>query len=123
MTTKTTEAPTPEQIAFWRAEDARRHNETEFEVTANIKSLPMGHYRVLSDSVHVFATDIDVLAVWLYEMGGHVTTHDTEHGVTVWTLHTRTDVDPGRVACPVLVSVPLVSGELVMHEITAAVKA
>ncbi|MET7933429.1 hypothetical protein [Streptomyces sp. NPDC005322] len=123
MSTQTTDRPSTELIAFRRECDARRRNEIEFETTANIRSLPAGHYRAEADAVHVFATDIDVLAAWLYEMGGPVTTHDTGHGVTVWTLHTRTDVDPGRVACPVRVSVPLVTGEPVMHEIAAAVAA
>jgi hypothetical protein len=115
--------PATAPAEFRRAQDARRHNEREFETTANIRNLPIGHYRAEPNAVHLFSTDIDVLAVWLYEMGGTVTKHDTGVGVTVWTLHTRTDVDPGRVACPVLVSVSLVSGEPVMFEIAQAVAA
>ncbi|WP_432010126.1 hypothetical protein [Streptomyces cucumeris] len=120
MSTQITDRPPTERTAFRRACEARRRNEIEFETTANIRDLPTGHYRAEADVVHLFSTDIDVLAAWLYELGGTVTTHDTGHGVTVWTLHTRTDVDPERVACPVLVSVPLVTGELVMHEIADA---
>ncbi|MEU1800802.1 hypothetical protein [Streptomyces sp. NPDC019937] len=123
MSTQITDRPPTEITAFRRECNARRHNELEFEGTANLRDLPKGSYQAEADAVHVMSTDIDVLAAWLYEMGGTVTTTDTGHGVTVWTLHTRTDVDPGRVACPVRVSVPLVTGSPVMHEIAAAVAA
>lgn len=117
MTIETIVRPLSERSTFQASQQQRRDNELQFEVTANVLDLPTGSCRAEADAVHVFATDIDVLAAWLYEKRGHVTTHDTGYGVTVWTLHTTAGADPGVVGCRVLVSVPLVSGEPVMQEI------
>lgn len=108
-------APFAERMA------ARERHEVEFEVTTNIRSLPASPHTVTDDAVLVFATNIDVLAAWLYELNGTITLHDTGIGVTTWVLRTRTDVDPEAPGFPVLVSVSLPTGEQVMPEIAAAV--
>ena len=118
--------PTAEQTAWRQAQDARERHEREYEVTVNVLNLPSQHVAVqaTAEAVHVFATDMDVLAAWLYEMGGTITKVDLSSGVSVWTLHTKTLADAavaGEDACPVLVSVTQVSGAPVMHEIAAAV--
>lgn len=112
--------------SFRAQQDARRRHEREYEVTVNILNLPSQHvaFQATSTEVHVFATDMDVLGAWLYEMGGTVTKVDLPSGVSVWTLHTRTLTDAvvaGEDACPVLVSVTQLSDTPVMHEIRAAV--
>jgi hypothetical protein len=125
----TTSFQTPtEPITFREAQDARRRHEREYEVTVNVLNLPSQHVasQATPTEVHVFATDMNVLAAWLYEMGGTITKVDLPSGQTVWTLRTQTLADSvvsGVDACPVLVSVSQVTGELVMHEIAAAVQA
>jgi len=114
--------------SFRVRQDALRRHEREYEVTVNVMNLPSQHVasQATPTEVHVFATDMDVLAAWLYEMGGTITKVDLPTGFTVWTLHTQTLADAavaGEDACPVLVSVPLVTGEPVMYEIAAAVAA
>lgn len=118
-------APTAEQVAWWAAQDARERHEREYEVTVNVMNLPSAHvaHQATAELVHVFATDMDVLAAWLFEMDGTVSKDERPSGITVWTLRTQTYTDPGEVACPVLVSVSQVSGTPVMHEIAAAVAA
>ncbi len=126
MTAQITE-PTPE-LSFREQQDALRRHEREYEVTVNILNLPSQHvaYQATPTEVHVFTTDMNVLAAWLYAMDGTVTVTDLPSGVSVWTLRTQTlmdAVDTGRVACPVLVTVPQLTGTPVMHEIAAAVTA
>ncbi|MFJ9128878.1 hypothetical protein ACIRJS_32730 [Streptomyces sp. NPDC102340] len=118
----------PSPPTFREQQDARQRHEREYEVTVNVMSLPSEHVasEATPTEVHVFATDMDVLAAWLYEMGGTVTVVDLPTGVSVWTLRTATLADStvaDEVACPVLVSVPLLTGAPVMHEIRAAVAA
>lgn len=121
MTAQITEPST-----FRARQDARLRHEREYEVTVNILNLPTTHvaFQATATEVHVFATDMNVLGAWLYEMGGTITKVDLPSGITVWTLRTQTLADSvvaGEVACPVLVSVSQVTGEPVMHEIAAAV--
>ena len=74
------------------------------------------------DRVLVTATDMDVIAEWLYVMGGTVTTVDLPSGQTVWTLRTSTWTDSPRFpVLPVFVSVAVSKDAPVMHEIRAAV--
>jgi hypothetical protein len=114
--------------SFRARQDARLRHEREYEVTVSVMNLPSQHVasQATPTEVHVFATDMDVLAAWLYEMGGTITKVDLPTGFTVWTLHTTTLADAavsGVDPCPVLVSVPLVTDEPVMQEIREAVKA
>lgn len=121
MTTQITEPTT-----FRTAMDARLRNETAYEVTTAVKELPSAHvaWEATPTAVQVTATDMDVLAEWLFVMGGKVTTVDLPSGQTVWTLHTTTWTDSERVpVVPVHVTVVQVTGEPVMHEIAAAVAA
>lgn len=121
------QTPTVVQHPSFRAqEDARLRHEREYEVTVDVLGLPSQHVAVqaTSSAVHVFTTDMNVLAAWLFELGGTVEVTSLSSGVSVWTLRTRTLSDAvvaDEVACPVLVSVTQVSGEPVMHEIAAAV--
>lgn len=112
--------------SFRDQQDARQRHEREYEVTVNILNLPSEHVAVqaTADAVHVFATNMDVLAAWLYEMGGTIAKVDLPSGVSVWTLHSKTlsdSVVAGEDACLVLVSVTQLSSTPVMHEIVAAV--
>jgi hypothetical protein len=121
MTVQVTEPTT-----FRAQQDARLRHEREYEVTVNVLNLPSQHVAVQATptEVHVFATDMDVLAAWLYEMGGSVTKLDLPSGISVWTLRTSTLADSvvaGEDACPVLVTVSQLSDTPVMHEIAAAV--
>lgn len=113
-------------LSFRDQQDARQRHEREYEVTVNILNLPSEHVAVQATptEVHVFATNMDVLAAWLYEMGGSITKVDLPSGVSVWTLRSKTLADAvvsGVDACPVLVSVTQLSDAPVMHEIVAAV--
>lgn len=115
-----------EPTTFRARQDARRRHEREYEVTTNILNLPTAHvaFQATATEVHVFATDMDVLGAWLYEMGGTITKVDLPSGITVWTLRTQTLADSvvsGADACPVLVSVSQVTDAPVMHEIAVAV--
>jgi len=120
--------PSAEQLSFRQAQDARQRHEREYEVTVNILNLPSAHVAVqaTADAVHAFATDMNVLAAWLYEMDGTITKVDLPSGISVWTLRTQTLADSvvaGEAACPVLVSVSQLTDTPVMHEIAAAVTA
>jgi hypothetical protein len=121
MGTQVTVLPLSEREAFQQAQQQRRENELDYEVTVNILGLPSARYEVEADAVRVFSSDIGVLAAWLWEKGGTVARLDTGHGVTVWTLDTRAGADEGYVGCRVLVTVALASSEQVMPEIRAAV--
>lgn len=115
----------PAPLTFRAQQDARERHEREYEVTVNVLNLPAQHVAVqaTAEAVHVFATDMNVLAAWLYEMRGPITKVDLPSGVSVWTLHTKTLADSisGADACPVLVTVTQLSDAPVMHEIAAAV--
>ena len=104
---------------------ARRRNETAYETTVTEKELPEAHvaWEALADRVLVTATDMNVLADWLFVMEGYVTLTPLAWGQTVWTLHTRTWSDsvefpPVRVHVSVTVS----SDEPVMDEVRLAVR-
>jgi hypothetical protein len=112
---------------FRAREDAREHNERAYETTTVVKELPSAHvaFQATPDAVLVTATDMDVLAEWLYVMGGPITTVNLPSGQTVWTLHTTTWTDsPVEFPpVPVHVTVVLPTDEPVMCEIAAAVAA
>ncbi|WP_225825673.1 hypothetical protein [Streptomyces naphthomycinicus] len=120
-----TSSQTP--IDFRARQEAREHNELCYQTTCSYHGLPdSSHIAVQAtpDAVLVTATDIDVLAEWLYVMRGTVTTVDLPSGQKVWTLRTQTWTDsPKFPPVPVFVTVVLPSDEPVMHEITAAVAA
>jgi hypothetical protein len=121
------QTPAPE-LSFREQQDARLRHEREYEVTVNVLGLPSEHVAVQATAteVHVFATDMSVLAAWLYEMDGTITKIDLPSGVSVWTLHSKTladSVQAGEDGCPVLVTVSQLADTPVMHEIAAAVAA
>jgi hypothetical protein len=123
--TTVSQTPTAEQLARWQEQDNRERNERAYRVSVNTQDLPSQHVAVEATptAVLVAAADMNVLADWLYVMGGTITTVDLPHGQTVWTLHTRTWTDsPVRFpVVPVHVSVTQMTGAPVMHEIAAAV--
>ncbi|MEU3851790.1 hypothetical protein [Streptomyces sp. NPDC029554] len=107
------------------AQAARRRNESAYETTVSVLELPAAHvaWEALPDRVLVSATQLDVLAEWLFVQGGHITTTVLPWGQTVWTLHTRTWSDSPRVPqVPVHVSVTVSSDEPVMEEVRLAVR-
>lgn len=113
-----------EVVDFRSQQDARERNERAYRVTVDIQDLP-SHvaYQATSEAVHVFATDMNVIADWLFVMKGSVTRFDLPSGQSVWTLRTSTWSDsPVKFPpVPVLVTVTQLSGAPVMHEIAAAV--
>jgi hypothetical protein len=121
LTTQITEAST-----FRARQEARERNEFSYRSTCSYKELPESHIaaQATETAVLVTATDIDVLAEWLYVMGGTVTTVDLPSGQTAWTLRTTTWSDsPKFPPVPVFVTVVLPSDEPVMQEIREAVAA
>lgn len=130
MATSFQTRPTPmaEHLSFLGRQAARERNELNYETTVTYHGLPAsGHIAVqaTADAVLVTATDIDVIAEWLFVQGGTVTTVDLPSGQTVWTLRTKTWTDsPVKFPeIPVFVTVVLPAGESVIHEVAAAVAA
>lgn len=117
-------AQVSEVVDFRSQQDARERNERAYRVTVDIQDLP-SHvaYQATSEAVHVFATDMNVIADWLFVMKGSVARFDLPSGQSVWTLRTSTWSDsPVKFPpVPVLVTVTQLSGAPVMHEIAAAV--
>lgn len=123
MTTEITVCQLSEREAFYAAQQQRRNNENDYEVTVNILGLPSAAYEVEADAVRVTSSDIGVLAAWLEVKGGTVCRLDTGHGVTVWTLVTNAGADEGYVGCRVLVTVPVPASGFVPFEVSSAVAA
>ncbi|MDX3714362.1 hypothetical protein PV733_36655 [Streptomyces europaeiscabiei] len=123
--TTSLQTPTVEQLAWRTEQDARERNERAYRVTVDIRDLPSLHvaYQATATAVLVSATDMNVIADWLFVMDGTITTVDLPSGQTVWTLHTQTWTDsPEKFpSVPVFVSVVQLTGAPVMHEIAAAV--
>lgn len=129
-------APLPDavkapELDCWERRELRERNEFAYTSTCAYLGLPESpHIAVTAteSSVLVSATDIDVLAAWLHEMGETtrrpVTKTDLPSGQTVWTLKTETWSDsPAFPVVPVFVTVVLPSDEPVMHDIVKAVAA
>lgn len=113
------------QLSFAEAQRARCRNEVAYETTVTEKELPEAHvaWEALPDRVLVSSTQMDVLAEWLYVMGGQITTTVLPWGQTVWTLHTRSWSDsPEFPPVRVHVSVTVSSDEPVMEEVRLAVR-
>lgn len=113
------------QLTSTEAQVARRRNEVAYETTVTEKELPEAHvaWEALPDRVLVSATQMDVLAEWLFVMNGPITMTVLPWGQTVWTLHTRTWSDsPKFPSVPVHVSVTVASDEPVMEEVRLAVR-
>ena len=118
------QTPAPE-LSWLEKSQARERNEFSYRSTCSHHGLPESQHvavQATEAAVLVTATDMDVLAEWLYVMGGSVSTVDLPSGQTAWTLHTSTWTDsPEFPVVPVHVSVVQPTGEPVMHEIRAAV--
>lgn len=120
------QTPVVQRLSVLDQRAARERNEHSYETTCSFYGLPTAHVaaRATESAVLVTATDIDVLAEWLYVQKGSVTKVDLPCGQTVWTLHTRTWSDsPKFPPVPVHLSVVVPSDEPVMHEIAEAVRA
>lgn len=100
-------------------------NERAYETTVTVQGLPSlerAAWEATEAAVLVTATDMSVLADWLFVQGGTVARVDLAWGQSVWTLHTETWSDsPDFPVVPVHVTVVLPSGAPVMQEITEAV--
>lgn len=101
----------------------QHRNGAEVELLLNYTNLPAPVIVPRVDAVHVMVADIDDLGVWLEQRGGTIHRSPAFEGVRMWTLHTKTDPRPDGTTIPILVSVPVVDGDLVMHWIAAAVAA
>lgn len=113
------------RLSFAEAQTARRRNEVAYETTVAVQELPQAHvaWEALPDRVLVTATQMDVLAEWLFVMGGQITTTVLPWGQTVWTLHSRTWSDSSEFPpVPVHVSVTVSSDESVLEEVRLAVR-
>jgi hypothetical protein len=113
------------QLTFAEAQTARRRNEAAYETTVTVKELPEAHvaWEALPDRVLVTATEMSILAEWLFVQDGQITTTVLPWGQTVWTLHTRTWSDsPDFPTVPVHVSVTVASDEPVLDEVRLAVR-
>jgi hypothetical protein len=102
----------------------RERNETAYTVTCSYLGLPEAHvaWEATESSVLVSATQMDVLAGWLYVQGGTVSVVDLPSGQSVWTLATSTWSDSEALPrVPVFVSVVVPSDVPVVHEVRAAV--
>lgn len=122
------QAPLPDaakSLDWYEQREAIERNDFSYRCTVGFKELPeSGHvaHEALWDRVLVTATDMDVIAEWLFVMKGSITTVDLPSGQTVWTLKTSTWSDSPRFpVVPVFVTVVLPSDAPVMHEIAAAV--
>ncbi|MEH0417904.1 hypothetical protein [Streptomyces sp. B21-083] len=75
-----------------------------------------------AESVHVMVADVDDLGEWLRSLGGEIHVSPEFEGVELWTLHASTESVRSGGLVPVLVSVPVPAGELVMDWIRKAVR-
>ncbi|MDX3520780.1 hypothetical protein [Streptomyces scabiei] len=96
-------------------------------MTVDIRDLPSRHvaYEATESAVLVSATDMNVIADWLFVMGGSITTAVLPSGQTAWTLATSawSDSPVKFPPVPVFVTVVQASDAPVMCEIREAVKA
>lgn len=119
---RTIAAPVP-QLSFAERMQLQEQNETTVRIFADIHDLPKATLVARYDAVRIFSTDMDDIGAWLYERGGTIHVSPERDGIQMWTLHTSTEAE-GRIASVlVLVSVPVLADEPVMHEIRAAVSA
>ncbi|WP_199572668.1 hypothetical protein [Streptomyces murinus] len=112
-------------VSFMERQAARERNELSYQSTCSYHGLPEAHVaaRATESAVLVTATDMDVLAEWLFVQGGRVTTVELPSGQTAWTLATTTWTDsPAFPPVPVFVTVVQASDEPVMCEIAEAMR-
>lgn len=117
------QTPTVQPLSVLDRQAARERNELSYQTTCSYHGLPEAHIaaQATESAVLITATDIDVLAEWLFVQGGTVTKVDLPHGQTAWTLATLTWTDsPKFPAIPVFVTVVLPTGEPVIWEIEDA---
>ncbi|MFK0140649.1 hypothetical protein [Streptomyces murinus] len=111
--------------SFMERQTIREQNEFSYRSTCEYYNLPQAHVaaRATESSVLASATDMDVLAEWLFVMGGRVTTVQLPSGQTAYTLATTTWTDsPKYPRVPVFVTVVVASDEPVMCEIAEATR-
>ncbi|NUO42448.1 MAG: hypothetical protein HOV82_10450 [Streptomyces sp.] len=101
---------------------AQRANAREVELLLDRVSLPAPVMVPRPEHVHVMAPDVDDLGEWLRVLGGEIHVSPAFEGAELWVLHTSTEPREDGASVPVLVSVPVPVGELVMDWIRAAVK-
>jgi hypothetical protein len=120
------QTPPVEHLSVLDRWAARERNESSYLSTCSYHGLPESTHvavQATETAVLVTATDIDVLAEWLFVMGGLVSTVDLPSGQTVWTLRTVTWSDsPKFPPVPVFVSVVLPTEASVICEIVEATR-
>lgn len=123
--TTSLQAPVPE-LDWYQLAQLRERNDFSYRSTVDYHELPQsGHvaHEALADRVLVTATDMSVLAEWLYVMGGRVSTVSLPSGQTAYTLATTTWSDsPKFPPVPVFVTVVQAADEPVMWEIEEATR-
>ncbi|MFF5404556.1 hypothetical protein ACFY8K_17055 [Streptomyces misionensis] len=110
-------------LSFLDRQAARERNEHSYLTTCAVQGLPELHVaaRATESAVLVTATDMDVLAEWLFVQGGQVSSVVLPSGQTAWTLATTTWSDSEAFPpVPVFVTVVQATDEPVMCEIAEA---
>ncbi len=114
------------EMSWLEKSQARERNEFSYRSTCSHHRLPESQHiavQATADAVQVTATDMNVIADWLFVMGGKITKLDLPHGQTVWTLRTTTWTDsPKFPVVPVFVTVVQATDEPVMWEIRDAIR-
>lgn len=113
------EAPLPDLVESRAL--VQRQNALTVDVLIDMTGLPAPVRIPRPESVHVMVADVDDLGEWLRELGGEIHVSPEFEGVELWTLHAATEPREDGTSTPVLVSVPVPVGELVMDWIRAAV--
>lgn len=117
--------PLHEALALDKAEStarARQRNALTVDCLIDRENLPAPVRIPRAESMHVVVADVDDLGEWLRSLGGEIHVAPEFEGVELWTLHASTEAREDGSSTPVLVSVPVPSGELVMDWIRSAVR-
>ncbi|GAX57237.1 hypothetical protein [Streptomyces olivochromogenes] len=91
------------------------------QVTADLHGLPTGRITARDTAAHIFTADIHELRAWINALGGYVTRQRAGGAVTLWTLHTHTELRSDGSSTPVLVHALSLAGEDIHPDITEAV--
>ena len=101
---------------------AQNRNAFTVDCLVDASNLPAPVRIPRAESVHVMVADVDDLGEWLRALGGEIHVSPEFEGVELWTLHAATESARTGGMVPVLVSVPVPVGELVMDWIRKAVR-
>lgn len=113
------EAPLPDAVKA--AALAQNRNAFTVDCLLDRTGLPAPTRVPFPDMVRVMVSDVDDLGEWLRLLGGEIHVSPVFEGFESWVLHTATEPREDGTCTTVLVSAPVLSGELVMDWIRAAV--